>query len=248
MVSKRSGFEVFALVYLAVRRGLELVALLFRGGEAKELEIVVLRHQLAMLRRQSARPKLKPADRALLAALSGILPRECWKVFFVEPDTLLRWHRRLVARRWSYGGRPGRPRKPKATRELVLRLARENDTWGYRRIAGELQRLGIEIAPATVWAILKDAGIDPAPRRAELGYVSTHPRQECPRVRFLHGRNRDAAAAVCAVLHRARNTSCPHRWREREPHRRVDRAAGAQPRDDAGRARPRVPVPDPRRR
>jgi putative transposase len=164
MVSKRLRVEVIALVYLALRSGLALVALLFRGREAKELEILVLRHQLAVLRRQSTRPKLKPADRALLAALARGVPRERWRVFFVEPDTLLRWHRRLVARRWSYGGRPGRPRKSKATRELVLRLARENDTWGYRRIAGELQRLGIEIAPATVWAILKDAGIDPAPR------------------------------------------------------------------------------------
>ena len=165
MVAKRLRFEVFVLVYLALRSGLALVALLFRGREAKDLEILVLRHQLAVLRRQSARPKLKPADRALLAAFSRGVPRERWRAFFVEPDTLLRWHRRLVARRWSYGSRPGRPRKPKATREFVLRMARENDTWGYRRIAGELQRLGIEVAPATVWAILKNAGVEPAPRR-----------------------------------------------------------------------------------
>jgi putative transposase len=159
------GFEVFALVYLAVRRGLEFVALLFAGREAKEVEILVLRHQLSVLHREEGRRKLRPADRAPLAALSRVLPRERWKVFFVEPDTLLRWHRRLVARRWSYGSPPGRPRKPKATRELVLRVARENDAWGYRRIAGEIPRLGIEIAPSTVWAILKDAGVDPAPRR-----------------------------------------------------------------------------------
>lgn len=165
MGSKRLGFEVFALVYLAVRRALELVALMFQGRGAKKVEILVLRHQLAVLRRQGARPKLKPADRALLAAFSRVLPRERWKVFFVEPDTLLRWHRRLVARRWSYGSPPGRPRKPKAARELVLRLAGENDTWGYRRIAGELQRLEIEVAPSTVWAILKNAGAEPAPRR-----------------------------------------------------------------------------------
>ncbi len=165
MVSKRLGFEVFALVYLAVRRGLELVALMFQGRGAKEVEILVLRHQLAVLRRRGVRPKLKRADRALLAAFSRVLPRKRWKGFFVEPDTLLRWHRRLVARRWSDGSPPGRPRKPEATRELVLRLASENDTWGYRRIAGELQRLGIEVAPSTVWAILKNAGVEPAPRR-----------------------------------------------------------------------------------
>jgi transposase InsO family protein len=142
-----------------------VAVLLFRGREAKELEIVVLRHQLAVLRRQVARPQLGPADRAMLAALSRVLSRPRWCVFFVEPDTLLRWHRRLVARRWSYGAPPGRPRKPRAVRELVPRLASENATWGYRRIAGELRRLGIEIAPSTVWAILKDAGIDPAPQR-----------------------------------------------------------------------------------
>lgn len=107
MVAKRSEFEVFALIYVAVRRGLELVALLFRRRDAKEVEIPVLRHQLSVLRRQGAGPKLKPADRAFLAALSRVLPRERWKVFFVEPDTLLRWHRRLVARRWSYGAAPG---------------------------------------------------------------------------------------------------------------------------------------------
>jgi putative transposase len=162
----RLRFEVFALVYVAVRCVLELVVLLFRGREGKELEILVLRHQLAVVRRQSARPKLKSADRALLTALARVLPRDRWSVFFVEPGTLLRWHRRLVARRWSYGSPQGRPRKPRATRELVLRLARENPAWGYWRIAGELHRLGVEVAPATVWAMLKDAGVDPAPRRA----------------------------------------------------------------------------------
>jgi len=133
MVSKRLGFEVFALVYLAVRRGLELVALMFQGRGAKEVEILVLRHQLAVLRRRGARPKLKRADRALLAAFSRVLPRERWEVFFVEPDTLLRWHRRLVARRWSDGSPPGRPRKPIATRELVLRLTDDIDRTAWRQ-------------------------------------------------------------------------------------------------------------------
>jgi hypothetical protein len=92
MVSKRLGFEVFALVYLAVRRGMGLVSLLFQERGAKELEILVLRHQLSVLGREVGRLKLKPADRALLAAFSRVLSRERWKVFFVEPDTLLRWH------------------------------------------------------------------------------------------------------------------------------------------------------------
>jgi putative transposase len=102
--------------------------------------------------------------------VSRVLPRNRWPTFFVGPETLLAWHRRLVARRWTYGGGPGRPRKQKEFRELVLRLASENASWGYRRIAGEIGRLGVDIAPSTVWAILKAAGIEPAPRRRrELG-------------------------------------------------------------------------------
>jgi putative transposase len=125
----------------------------------------VLRHQLAVLSRQVTRPELKPADRALLAGLSRVLPRRSWPTFFVRPETLLSWHRRLVAHRWTYGRQPGRPRKRDGLRELVKRLVAENPTWGYKRIAGELRRLGIAAAPSTVWAILRDAGIDPLPRR-----------------------------------------------------------------------------------
>lgn len=83
----------------------------------------------------------------------------------MQPETLLRWHRRLVTRCWSYGAGRGRTRKRAEIRELVLRLARENPAWGYRRIAGELRRLGVGVAPSTVWAVLKESGIDPAPRR-----------------------------------------------------------------------------------
>ncbi|HTZ64207.1 MAG TPA: hypothetical protein VMB51_08885 [Solirubrobacteraceae bacterium] len=101
-----------------------------------------------------------PADRAVLAAFSRVLPRNRWRAFFVRPETLLDWHRRSVARRWSYSRGPGRPRKCKETRELIIRLASENPTWGYRRIAGELHCLGIDVAASTVWTILKDAGIE----------------------------------------------------------------------------------------
>jgi putative transposase len=171
MTPKRSEI-IISFLYWALRRILELAMLLLRCEEAKEIEILVLRHQLSVLRRQVARPELKPADRALLAGLSRVLPRQRWAAFFVCPETLLGWHRRLVARRWTYGGQRGRPRKRDELRGLVKRLAVENPTWGYRRIAGELRRLGITVAPSTVWAILKDAGIDPAPRRTGVTWTA----------------------------------------------------------------------------
>jgi putative transposase len=148
-----------------------MVVLRLRSERSKELEILVLRHQLHVLQRQVGRPRLRPADRLLLAAVSRSLPRRAWSSFFVSPVTLLRWHRQLVARRWMYARRsPGRPRTDSGICELVLRMARENPTWGYRRIHGELVGLGIAFAPSTIWAILRRRGIEPAPRRAELSW------------------------------------------------------------------------------
>jgi putative transposase len=154
-----------------LRRLLELIVLRMRSERSKELEILVLRQQLHVLKRQVARPRLRSADRILLAAFSRSLPTLAWSSFFVSPVTLLRWHRQLVARRWTYARRTvGRPRTDGGISELVLRLARENPTWGYRRIQGELVGLGIKIAPSTIWAILRRHGIEPAPRRAELSW------------------------------------------------------------------------------
>ena len=122
---------LWSFVYLAVRNLFALVWLLARPRRSKELEILVLRHELAILRRQTARPPLKRADRALLAALSRRLPRQVWTNFGVKPETLLRWHRQLVARRWIYPHRkPGRPPLDPSARDLILRLARENPHWG----------------------------------------------------------------------------------------------------------------------
>ena len=121
---------LISLLYLALRKLIELVALRPRSAEYKELEIVVLRHELAILRRQVASPALKPADRAFLAAAGRLLPRVRWSSFLVTPETLLRWHRRLVARHWSYPSRgPGRPRIDPEVFDLILRLARENPRW-----------------------------------------------------------------------------------------------------------------------
>jgi len=119
--------------YVVVRRVFELVVLLSRGERSKELEILVLRHELSILRRREPRPRLLPGDRLLLAALSRALPRSGWAVFFVTPETLLRWHRQLVARRWTYPQRgPGRPQTDAQLRQLVLRLARENPLCRHR--------------------------------------------------------------------------------------------------------------------
>jgi len=160
----------WSFCYLVLARLLQLAALRFRSQEFKELEIVVLRHELAVLRRQTGRPELKPADRVFLAAASRLLPRSSWRSFVVTPTTLLRWHRRLVAKRWTYPGRVGRPPIGAEIRELVLRLARENPRWGYQRIVGELGGLGLAVSATTVRKLLREARLGPAGERAGLSW------------------------------------------------------------------------------
>jgi transposase len=154
------------LVYLTLCRSVQLLTQLARGDAAKDLEILVLRHQLIVLRRQTPRLRLEPADRALLAAVSRALPRTRWSCFFVKPETLLRWHRRLVAGSWTYPRhRPGRPPLDQDVQALILRLARENSRWGYQRIQGELLRLGVQVSATAIRTTLRNHGFDPAPRR-----------------------------------------------------------------------------------
>lgn len=163
----RSRGVVLSFLYWSLRRLLELLVLRGRSAREMEIEILLLRHQLRVLERQVSRPQLTQADRALLAAFSRVLSRQVWRrSAFVTPATLLRWHRELVARRWTYPRRRlGRPATAAEAKALVVRLARENPAWGYRRIQGELLGLGLKLAPSTVWSILKEAGIEPAPKR-----------------------------------------------------------------------------------
>jgi hypothetical protein len=154
------------LVYLMFSRLMQWAVLLARDSAAKDIELLVLRHEVAVLRRQVSRPRVDWADRAVLAGLTRLLPRRLWGGLFVRPATLLRWHRDLVRKRWAHPSRHGRPSVTAEIRNLALRLARENSTWGYRRIHGELRRLGYRVGASTVWTILRNAGVDPAPKRS----------------------------------------------------------------------------------
>jgi putative transposase len=154
-----------ARFYRLVRLVPDLLLLRSRRDRSKDVEILVLRHQLVVLQRQITRARFEPADRAVLGALARVLGRDCASILLVKPETILAWHRRLVVNHWTYPHRPGRPSTLAETRRTTLRLARENPTWGYRRIHGELAQFGVTIAASTVWTILKTAGIDPAPGR-----------------------------------------------------------------------------------
>jgi transposase InsO family protein len=160
------------LVYLSIIRLFGWLRLSRRSESWKTAEILLLRHQLTVLQRQvEARPKMSWADRALIALLLDVIPKRHrgGLRLIVTPQTVLRWHRDIVRRRWADKSRhkhPGRPRTHHNIGASVLRLAKENSGWGYRRIHGELAGLGIRVAPSTVWEILTKAGIPPRPRRA----------------------------------------------------------------------------------
>ena len=196
------------LLYLLFCQVLRWLALLARSSVTKDAELLVLRHEVAVLRRQVTRPRVDWADRAVLAGLARLLPRPVWRGLFVRPATLLRWHRDLVRRRWTYPHRRGRPALAAELRELVLRLARENTAWGYRRIHGELSRLGYGVGASTVWTILRRAGVDPAPKRSAVSWRQFLRAQakSVLAVDFFGGHG-VPAAAVCAVCDRDRDPS-----------------------------------------
>jgi len=156
---------LLSLLYMALRVILRLAQA--GDGHDREVEILVLRHQVKVLSRKAGRPKLRRRDRIFLAAASRILPRDHWSCFIVTPQTLLRWHRELVRRKWTYRRRTtGRPRLDPEICALAIRMARENPRWGYIRIQGELRKLGIRVGATTIRRILLKEGLGPAPRRS----------------------------------------------------------------------------------
>ncbi len=155
-----------SLLYLLLRRVLGLFRSDERAAADSELQIAVLRHQVAVLRRQVKRPIYRASDKAFLAAASRMLRREVWSAFLVQPETLLRWHRQLVRRKWTRPHRPpGRPALDPEVWGLILRLGRENPRWGYMRIRGELLKLGVKVSATTIATVLRRSGLGPAPRR-----------------------------------------------------------------------------------
>ncbi len=173
VLTRHNVLRSSCLVYRILYRFLAaLASLAVRSGRSKDLEIIVLRHQLMVLRRQDSRSPLNDNDRTLLGALAAALPRSRRTGWLVTPDTLLRWHRRRIARHWTQPtAGPGRPSTADEVRRLIIAMATDNPTWGYRRIHGELSGLGHRLGASTVWTILKRHGVDPAPHRSTVTWT-----------------------------------------------------------------------------
>jgi len=227
------------LAYLGVTNAFTLLRLLAGSDRDKDAEILALRHQLAVLQRQlgGQRVRFEPADRAWLARCTTALPKPTVHRLrlLVRPDTLLRWHRNLIARKWTYPRRrPGRPPVQAAIRALVLPLAKENPSWGQRRIQGELVGLGYRVAASTVWSILTKGrgGSRPAAHRADLDAVPECSGQGDPGLRFPACRHDRVDAYLRVVPDGDRHPQSAHPRRHHPPERAVGGSAG--PQSDAG--------------
>jgi putative transposase len=210
--------------YLAVLRMLGWMALLARSDLAQDTEILVLRHQIAVLQPHAKTPRPCWADRAILSALARLIPskQRSQLRLIVSPRTSLRWHADIVKRHWCYPHRrPGRPAVQRTARDLALEMARDNPAGGYRRIHGELTGLGYTLAPSTVWKILNDAGIGPHPIGAARHGARSwppRPRRSCRRTSSTPARSSRAACTCCSSSSTAPG-ACT--WRASRPTRRV---------------------------
>ncbi len=238
-----------SFLYLMARRLVGVLLGSLRSEHAKDVEIAVLRHQLSVLRRQVKRAEFRPADSAVLAVLARALPRAQWSTFLVTPGTILRWHRRLVTRKWTQPSpRGGRPPLVEHVVALILRLARENPRWGYRRIQGELKKLGIRVSATSIRTVLLGNGLRPAPRRASVTWRAFL-RAQASRHRghgLLHRGDPAAHDAVRAVLHRTWDAVGSARRCHAPPERALGGAAGPGTLDGAAGGHDHPSVPDPR--
>jgi putative transposase len=227
------------IVYLLTCRVLSLAIVVFRDDPAKDAELLVLRQENAVLRRHTGRVRYEPGDRAWFAALARFVPRRRWaEVFPVTPATLLAWHRRLAAGKYDTSKRrkPGRPSTSTGIARVVVRLARENPLWRHPRIHGELVKLGVTIAPSTVWEILHAAGIDPAPRRSGPTWRQFLHAQAAGilAVDFLHVDTVLLKRIYVLVFIEPRYPPDAPGRRHRAPHGGLDDAAGPRPRSQLG--------------